>query len=68
MQIAEIKMAQIQFGEGGNVMRVDSTPECGRSEMTLEYLLVTAPEEEKYDWMMILMISISNDRILETVK
>lgn len=48
MQIAEIKMAQIQFGEGGNVMRVDSTPECGRSEMTLEYLLVTAPEEEKY--------------------
>lgn len=40
-------MVQLQFGEGGTVMRVSSKPGCHRPGMDIEYLLVTAPEEER---------------------
>ena len=48
MQLAEIKLIQMQFGEGGSILRLGSKPGCEKAGIEVEYLLVTAPEEEKY--------------------
>ena len=47
LQLAEIKLIQMQFGEGGSVLRLGSKPGCEKAGIEVEYLLVTAPEEEK---------------------
>ena len=47
MQLAEIKLIQMQFGEGGSVLRLGSKPGYEKAGIEVEYLLVTAPEEEK---------------------
>ena len=53
MQTLSIKLVQIHFGWGGNVMRVRSKPGCERPGVELEYLLVTAPDGEEYTlWIM----------------
>lgn len=61
MAMAELRVAQLQFGEGGGVLRgvffklylivVGVKPGSERMGVTMEYLVVTASENEKYIWL-----------------
>lgn len=48
MHTQDIKMIQLQFGEGGGLLRLRSKPGCERPGVSIEYLLITSPEEETY--------------------
>lgn len=52
---AEIPLLLMEFGEGGNIMRISAKPGCDRAGMAIEYLLTTASEEEE----------ISSERVID---